>query len=678
MNMTRLLLGWFPRTSASIWQQVVLFGIAYFTCAELSDYLSVKTSPFVTFWLPGGLYVGFLLLNEYRLWPWLILAAFPANLGFDLLHGTPFFLTLGFYAANTVQSVMGAYLVRRFIARFPTLATLKEFAGLVGFSALFSPLFGALIGTTALTLSGFSHDFGQTWLLWWSDNAMSGLLVTPLILTWFAKPYVSARFFCEPKKLVEAILLFASLGILTCITFSSSAGIMSLNKSRLIPLLLWVGLRFGARGASLAILLVSLLMAYFTTQSLAGLSDYQITSGEFVLSLQTSLAVGALVGLIPAIVIAERDLTLAKLNENQRRLSTLLSNLPGLVYRCKNDPDWTMEFISEGCRELTGHTPEELQDNRGISFGQLIHAEDQALVWDTVQAAVREQKPFELMYRIQAADGAEKWVWERGRGIFSDVGELLALEGFVTDITARRQAELERAKSALREEQAHAEYTMELIASQEAERTRIAAELHDSLGQNLMLVKNHAQLALLQSDIAASTREQLERISTVAMSAINEVRHISHALHPYQLDHLGLSRSLQAMINNAAESSGINFKTRLDDADEVFSKESALNLYRIVQECLTNILKHSRATHAHIDLACDVHEIELLITDDGCGFAEGEKKGLGLKNITERARLLNGRLQIVSSPGQGTRIEINIPITLPLPGEFSIASETGP
>src|SRR6185369_15759965 len=131
------------------------------------------------------------------------------------------------------------------------------------------------------------------------------------------------------------------------------------------------------------------------------------------------------------------------LRESQRALSTLMSNLPGMAYRCRNDKDWTMEFVSEGCVELTGYQQAGLVQNRKISYAQLIHPDDRECVWNDVQAALREERPFELVYRISTAAGVEKWVWERGRGIFVPDGELLALEGFITDITERKRLEAE-------------------------------------------------------------------------------------------------------------------------------------------------------------------------------------------------------------------------------------------
>ncbi|UCE60875.1 MAG: PAS domain S-box protein [Phycisphaerales bacterium] len=137
------------------------------------------------------------------------------------------------------------------------------------------------------------------------------------------------------------------------------------------------------------------------------------------------------------------DETLAEeaLRESQRTLATLMSNLPGMAYRCRNDPDWTMEFVSEGCAELTGYEAIDLIGNRRVSYAQLIHPEDRRPVWDGVQAALEDQQPFRLIYRITTADGRVEWVFEKGRGVFALDGTLLALEGFVTDITERKRAE---------------------------------------------------------------------------------------------------------------------------------------------------------------------------------------------------------------------------------------------
>jgi PAS domain S-box-containing protein len=152
---------------------------------------------------------------------------------------------------------------------------------------------------------------------------------------------------------------------------------------------------------------------------------------------------------VTGVVVTFRDTTArlqaeAALHESQRRLTTLMGNLPGMAYRCSNDPHWSMEFASEGATALTGFTPAQLMHGGNATFGSLIHPEDRERVWTTVQQAVGAAVPFETEYRITAADGVEKWVWERGQPVYDPDGRLRGLEGLVTDVTARRRMEEQR------------------------------------------------------------------------------------------------------------------------------------------------------------------------------------------------------------------------------------------
>jgi PAS domain S-box-containing protein len=138
--------------------------------------------------------------------------------------------------------------------------------------------------------------------------------------------------------------------------------------------------------------------------------------------------------------ITERKRAEDQLGERERQLSTLISNLPGLAYRCRNDANFTTEFVSDGIADVTGYPAEDFREHRR-EFGQLIHPDDQEQVSTEIQAALKENRPFELTYRILHATGEQKWVWERGAGIKNAKDEVEALEGFVTDITERKRAE---------------------------------------------------------------------------------------------------------------------------------------------------------------------------------------------------------------------------------------------
>jgi len=179
------------------------------------------------------------------------------------------------------------------------------------------------------------------------------------------------------------------------------------------------------------------------------LRDYELTANLQRIGRRTMLLNGRRLyrqgNKTEMILLAMQDITERKqaaeaLRESERRLATLLANLPGMAYRCLNQPEWPMEFVSEGCAGLTGYAPGDLMANRP-AYGELIEPEDRQPVWDAVQAALAERRPFELTYRIRTANGALRWVWERGRGVFDAKDQLVCLEGFITDITERQQAQ---------------------------------------------------------------------------------------------------------------------------------------------------------------------------------------------------------------------------------------------
>lgn len=147
---------------------------------------------------------------------------------------------------------------------------------------------------------------------------------------------------------------------------------------------------------------------------------------------------------IPALESVARIAGAATRRQEDRRFrETVARNLPGLLYRCRNDRAWTMEFLSEGTERLTGYRPEELTGETGPTFADLIHPGDRDAVWEEVQAAVREEEPFHLQYRIQTKGGQEKWVWEQGRAVEPATGGSSLLEGYIFDVTEKREAERE-------------------------------------------------------------------------------------------------------------------------------------------------------------------------------------------------------------------------------------------
>ncbi len=307
------------------WQRAALFGLAFFACAHLGRFLSVQDTSYVSFWLPAGVYMGVLLLHETHQWPGLMLAALGAGLAFDLSLGTPPVTALFFYVANTLEALLGAWLMRRFVARRPTIATLREFLWLAVYAALLAPMAGASVGAAAVTLSGLGNSYWQAWQIWWSSNAMAMLLIAPLVLSWCAPATAESarRWTPQPARLLEAILLVTGLIGATWYLMVFDRGLTAPYKSRLMLFVLWAGLRFGIRGTTAINLLLSLLVGFLTVHYRTGLTPAQISSGEYVLVMQSFLVINALIGLIPAITLGERDQTMVELRASEERFRTL-------------------------------------------------------------------------------------------------------------------------------------------------------------------------------------------------------------------------------------------------------------------------------------------------------------------------------------------------------------------
>ncbi|MPZ16402.1 MAG: hypothetical protein GEV06_00595 [Luteitalea sp.] len=238
---------------------------------------------------------------------------------------------------------------------------------------------------------------------------------------------------------------------------------------------------------------------------------------------------------------------------------------------------------------------------------------------------------------------------------------LVALAG-VGVATAAYRRRVEGLKRARATQQAFAQ---QLIDSQERERGRIAAELHDSLGQQLLIIKNRALLGTMAEPQANDVKEQFDEISTTATQSLDEIRQIARDLRPYHLDRLGLTSSIEDMVERISTSSEIHVSSRIAQIDGAIPKEHEINLYRVVQEALTNVVKHAQAPHAWVEVTREAQAVVVTIRDDGKGFDKGaahtspsSSAGLGLAGIAQRVQMLGGRHTIISTPGGGTTIQV--------------------
>jgi len=208
-------------------------------------------------------------------------------------------------------------------------------------------------------------------------------------------------------------------------------------------------------------------------------------------------------------------------------------------------------------------------------------------------------------------------------------------------------------------------FTRQLIDSMEAERKRIATELHDSIGQELLIIKNRALLALNDLKNKKNIKGQLDEISHTASQAIQETREIINNLRPYQIDRLGLKKSLESIIDRAARTTTISFASDIDPIDDLIPKEMEIHVYRIIQECVNNIIKHAHAVSGKVTVKRWHNRLNIDVEDDGRGydvFSEKAKneRGIGIQGMVERIRFIGGTIRIESNPGRATRVLITI------------------
>ncbi|MEM0926769.1 MAG: ATP-binding protein, partial [Planctomycetota bacterium] len=213
---------------------------------------------------------------------------------------------------------------------------------------------------------------------------------------------------------------------------------------------------------------------------------------------------------------------------------------------------------------------------------------------------------------------------------------------------------LAKARSALL-----AEFSRELIASQESERKRVAGELHDSIGQEMLVLKGRLDMAAMKNP---ELKPALKGLSTDFSGTIERTRALSHDLRPPHLERLGLSESLEAKVVEIEEASKLEVNSKIEDLQPRLHPDLEIGLFRIAQEAVSNVLKHAQASRLGLQLGESDGIVTLFIDDDGQGFEPDIAKGfsLGLSGMAERAQLMGGSFKCDSSPGRGTRITVQL------------------
>jgi PAS domain S-box-containing protein len=330
--------------------------------------------------------------------------------------------------------------------------------------------------------------------------------------------------------------------------------------------------------------------------------------------------------------------------------SRLLHSVRAIIWRAEV-PGFRTTFASQQTAEILGF-PAEAWSREPDLWQRQIHPDDREWVTAFSAKAIHECRNHAFEYRMLTADG--RTVWLRNLvNVTVQNGVATELLGVSVDITDRKRAE-----------EARDGFARALSDAQDNERAFIARELHDDLGQSLaMLALKLSALGQRLHD-APERRQEIGTVTGLADKIAADLRRISHGLHPSSLDLLGLGPAIRQLCAEFSDQPSTAVTHEIHNIPLDLDGAVAICLYRVAQECLRNVLKHSHAAHARVQLSCAGAEIRLQIADDGTGFdpaAARRTGGLGLASMAERLRLVGGKLAIASAPGNGTQVDATIP-----------------
>jgi len=376
-------------------------------------------------------------------------------------------------------------------------------------------------------------------------------------------------------------------------------------------------------------------------------------------------------GMFVAIVmdLTERRTTQHQLQETQRTLATLLTNLPGMVYRCRYDEGWTIEFISPSCQSLTGYSAESFLQENPISFHHdVVLQEDREKIIQGIREALTHKQPFQVSYRIRTADGTIKWLWEQGCGIFSESGAVMALEGYTFDVTQERMLERQLRKT-----------------ERLAELGTLASGMAHEIGTPMNVILGRAEL-LMRKAQDENTRKglttivmQVERITKIMNQLLSFARK-----RPSERRAVDLRQVVTDVLDVLQE------KVKKQHIQVQREEAADLPLAWVDPDQMSQVLLNLvlNACHAMPDggtLVFRLHSVdqgvELSVQDTGCGMSEedikkifdpffttkpvGEGTGLGLTVVHGIIQEHEGTIRVNSHPGEGATFMVTLPICNP-------------
>jgi PAS domain S-box-containing protein len=350
--------------------------------------------------------------------------------------------------------------------------------------------------------------------------------------------------------------------------------------------------------------------------------------------------------------VTERKRSEAALRESEDRFR--LAAQAAKMYAYEWDVPTDQVVRSEEYVNVLGCSYQEKERTRQQILAT-IHPDDHALFIGSVDQLTPENSTSQVSYRMLHPDGPVVWLEKSARGFFDEQGKLLRMIGMVANITERKLAEV-----------ALASVSGRLIEAQEQERSRIARELHDDIGQRLALlamkIAQFQQSPPNSSEFPGRVGELQKQTSEIAA----DVQSLSHELHSSQLQFLGIAAAMRGFCSEFGEQQKMEIDFKIRDLPILLSPEISLCFFRVLQEALHNSAKHSGVRYFEVELWGTSDEIHLTVSDSGAGFdinAVKSSRGLGLISMQERLKLMKGTLSIESQLQRGTTIHARVPFS---------------
>jgi PAS domain S-box-containing protein len=382
------------RLPRALWARALLFALGFFACAGASWYLAQREGSDVSFWLPGGYTISVLLLVDTAEWIPFLLVAGIANFAFDRLIGTSVVMTLAYALLNALQALVGGFLYRRLVGRSANMREMRQLLGLVAYSAILSSALVGVLMSLVGVATGEGYSFVDGWLVGWSSNAMSIITVSPLILAWSSPAEPGERWWKEAPRVAEFTVLACGLAAFTINAFGGQ--VPNAEKFTLIPFILWAALRFGMRGASAISLLAALLVVYLAAHGETLYTMKETLTGASVLKLDAYLSICAMVGLIPALAVAERDTLVLQLGNSEARFRHLTEAAFEGVFITENG---LIVDVNDQGLELIGYERAEVLGKHVVDY---VSPESRAMVAENI----RTRRELAYRHKMVRKDGS--------------------------------------------------------------------------------------------------------------------------------------------------------------------------------------------------------------------------------------------------------------------------------